>query len=192
MKPNSSNHDTVQSVQADVMPSMTLMESFDHVLAELDRVEQELNDAPNQPQGFDPDTHRLPMEPLSPTNFPPSSPDPSTGDLPQTPSLMNQLQQRLATLQPEIDRLLLKARTNAEIDRLIKLEYLQRVIQNRLAHLSTMPPSPLGEPLSPEPSSTLENLGNLSMKHLKQLAKERGIKGYSKLTRADLLQKLLA
>lgn len=169
-----------KKVTVEVVQPVTLQESFDLSLSKLKRVKQRM-------QASDRELYRAVgefatvatataqaaadlLEEALPA-LPASPPEPLAH-----PSLRDRLQARQVSLRQEADELLCTATTDADIDRALRLEQLLGYIEHRLNQLA------------PEPPQT--DLSRLTVKQLRELAKEKGLKVAAKANKQTLIQQI--
>ncbi|WP_448562426.1 Rho termination factor N-terminal domain-containing protein [Trichothermofontia sp.] len=182
-----------QQVAAEVVAPVTLQESFDLTLDTLKRVRQRM-------QAGDREVYRavgefatvatataqaaadlleetLPLLPNAQSEQPDEPNQPKPPDHLDQCLLRDRLQAHRVLLRQEADELLCTARTDAEIDRALRLEQLLGCIEQRLGQLK------------PAPSTEdTEDLSKLTVKELRERAKTLGLKGTAKANKQTLIQ----
>lgn len=164
-----------KKVSVEVVPPVTLQESFDLSLNKLKRVKQRM-------QASDRELYRAVgefatvatataqaaadlLEEALPA-LPASQPEPSAHS-----RLRDRLEARQASLRQEADELLCTATTDADIDRALRLEQLLIHIEKRLNQLDP-------------------DLSELTVRELRELAKKKGLKVAAKANKQTLIQQI--
>lgn len=183
--------DEGKKVEVEVMKPITLEESFDAVFCKLERLQREMansDTAVYRAVGEFVDSTvtvaqnmvnvALDSEDSNIQSVLPESGVPETA-LPES-KFQEALRKRFEFIRLQADHLLLTADSNEAIDRTLKLEQLLDRITNRINSLIATEDS----------NKPMVNLKDLSASQLKEMAKARNLKGYSKLKKDELIKEL--
>ena len=177
-----------QPVEASVSPPLTLEKSFDLMFDRLDKLDQAMTDSDkavyhavgkfvDKANEVTQNTVRIALEIDDCLDL-------ASGSMSEE-DLYQRLKQRFAVLRPETDMLFLTAYSDAEMETVIKRDQFLERMANRIKAL---------EPKDRKPPvvDNLENndLGKLSVSELRIMAKARGLKGYSKRNKKQLIELL--
>lgn len=181
----------VKKVKTEVVKPINLEESFDIVFDKLEKLEKDMVDS-------DRSVYRSVGEFVDSTATVTQnivdialSGEQLNADSISEDDFCQQLNKRFDSLRLEADKLLLQAYSDEEIERVLRLEKLLERIVNRINSLSvnaTKPSNNKEEKLKTEKLKT--ELENLSTSQLKAIAKERKLKGYSRLNKSELIKLL--
>jgi hypothetical protein len=121
---------------------------------------------------------------------PPAPPEAQTTDDPEVLSLGVRLQQRYEVLRHRADILLEEADRDQSFDRSLRLEQFLDRLRARLQELEPSLGASLNNPQASRSAETSPPLDELSLKELQKRAKEQRLRGYSRLTKQELIRKL--